>query len=574
MRYALVLALALAGAATAADKYAVYESEHFELFTDGPRGRARDVLAHFERVRSFFVKALRIRDPIVKPRIVLFESEKDYRDYALNETSAAHYFALAQRDYIVMRASTSERDRRIAVHEYLHLLIRHSDQDYPLWLNEGTAELYSNIDSVKRAVRIGSPIPEHVFLLRNDWVPLTELLEVDHESRRYNKRAHAGPFYAASWALTHMLTLDPRYRPNRARFVEQLSAGAGAEDAARECFQKSIAQVEADLREYVRRNALNVQDFEVQFDAVDEMNAGRPLGEYDWDVATADLLTGIQKHDQAAARLEALTNMQPARPEAWESRAFLALRTQEQKGRREAFEKARALGSKNPYLAYWSPVFVADSKLIRELLSGLARQYPSFIEGRIRLGQYQLSDGEPKAAYVTLKGITSINRRQVPTYFPAFIQAAWHAGNLAEARASASQFLKFSRKPGDLEQAKRLFAMAMKEPPKPGEDAPGSFSVDVVVPPPPQPHTEPVVLAGTLVNLECAEPGVLHLKAAEGVVKFLIDDPAKLRLIGAADGMGELTCGAQERPARIGYYLRPGLPGGARGVARSIEFAP
>ena len=66
------------------------------------------------------------REPVLKPRIVLFEKEKDYRDYAFNAVSAAHYVSLPQRDYIAMGPAESERNRRVAVHEYVHLLVRYA----------------------------------------------------------------------------------------------------------------------------------------------------------------------------------------------------------------------------------------------------------------------------------------------------------------------------------------------------------------------------------------------------------------------------------------------------------------
>lgn len=106
----ILLLLSFAAALIAADKYTVYESEHFELITDGSRGRAQEILAQFERVRSFFVKAMAMRDPVLKPRIVVFQNDKDYRDYAPSAVTAAHYMSLPQRDYIAIGAGTGERD--------------------------------------------------------------------------------------------------------------------------------------------------------------------------------------------------------------------------------------------------------------------------------------------------------------------------------------------------------------------------------------------------------------------------------------------------------------------------------
>lgn len=45
-----------------------------------------------------------------------------------------------------MSASGAELTR-IAIHEYVHVLVRHSGLDIPLWLNEGLAGVYSGMEA-------------------------------------------------------------------------------------------------------------------------------------------------------------------------------------------------------------------------------------------------------------------------------------------------------------------------------------------------------------------------------------------------------------------------------------------
>ena len=577
----ILLLLSFAAALIASDKYTVYESEHFELITDGSRGRAQEILAQFERVRSFFVKAMAMRDPVLKPRIVVFQNDKDYRDYAPSAVTAAHYMSLPQRDYIAIGAGTGERDKRVAVHEYLHLLVRYTDLDMPLWMNEGVAELYSNIETVKKVVRVGTPIPEHVFLIRNDWLPLQDLFVSDHDSKFYNRRQHVGPFYGISWALVHMLTLDNRYRPGYAKFSQMLSDGVAADAAVTQAYGKTVAELEADLKAYIQRNQVNVVNYEMQFDKVDEKLPGRPATAYEWDLATADLLMGVRKYTQAAARMEALTHMEPKRPEAWESRAFTAW-VMKGEGAEEAFRKARELGSVSPYLAYWAPGLTKDPKVALAALKEAVAKHPQYVEARIRLAEQLLSEREPQAAYDTLKAIGKINRRQVQLYFPPMIQTAWFLDKIEEARVAASQFVKLSVKPAERERALKLFALAMKDRPK-AQERDTWVEVPAAVTAPaaerdagewtgelPVAKTPMLFTTGALVNLECKEPGVLHVKTDSGISKLVIDDPTKLQMAGAEDGKGELTCGAQSRRVKVGYYPREGTGG----VARTIEFLP
>ncbi|MFN0103997.1 MAG: tetratricopeptide repeat protein [Bryobacteraceae bacterium] len=515
-----------------------------------------------------------------------------------------------------MGPPNGDRDRRVAVHEYVHLLVRYADTPMPLWMNEGVAELYSKIEQVKKAVQVGTPIPEHIFLIRNDWLPLAELVDVGHDSKYYNRRQHAGPFYGISWALVHMLTLDPRYKANFLALGDALANGVAPETAFQQVYAKSIAAIEKDLQTYVRGSTVPVVNYEVQFDKVDDKVAPRPVTDYEWGVATADLLIGVRKYDQAAARLEALTNMQPQRPEAWESLAFAKWINKQEGG--AAFAKARSLGSVQPNLGYYAPAFSKDRAVIREALKAVVERYPAFGDARIRLAEQHLFGGDFQISFDTLKAIAKISRKQVPAYFPAFIQAAWYLGNLDEARGAASQFMKASRTEEEKERAKKWFAFAMKDLPKrvaapvftaeqtelraPIEDDEVGVDEDSAVVRlrrKPAEQTEirapvqdrevgvdedPTVIrlrrkpltyaTGALINLECKEPAVLHFRTETGVIKVVIDSPTAFQMVNAAEGKGDLACGEQSRPAKLGFYPKDGLNGGAAAVARSIEFLP
>ena len=59
---------------------------------------------------------------------------------------------------------------------------------------------------------VGDLIRGHVYeMYQNKWIPLETILSVDHNSPYYNEKSKAGGFYNESWALTHMLMLDPAY---------------------------------------------------------------------------------------------------------------------------------------------------------------------------------------------------------------------------------------------------------------------------------------------------------------------------------------------------------------------------
>jgi hypothetical protein len=608
MRF-LLLWTAAAGLLAAADKYTVYESEHFELITDGGRSRAESILTQFERVRAFFVKNLLSRDPLLKPRIVVFHREKDYRAIAPSEVAAAHYANLPQRDYIAIGTRTGDEDSRVAIHEYVHLLVQHLDTPMPVWMNEGIAELYSNIQQVGDVVRVGTPIPRLVFEARENSLAVPALVGADHGSPLYNRRKHAGPFYATSWALVHMLSLDPAYKNGFKPLAQALADGEAPEQAFPRIFQKTPEEIEAALKRYLRANSIHVVDVPMRWRESDQKVAPREVTGYEWGVAIADLQVAARQFPKAVERLEALTRETDKRPEAWESLAF-ARWMQKDASSGEAFLNARQRGSSNGQLALWSTALTKDAMASRTALEELVSAHPEFVPGRIRLAEAQMRDGDDEAAFGTISRVKRISARVLDGYFTAYIQAAWRSGHVEEARTSSAQYTSTARTPQSKQQAERLRVLAMRDrgtrkaaPVEAALAAPPSTTAaddepvrirrrkreELTLIETQRPEDfgfdeDPAVLRmgrkalteieGTLVRVDCREPVLLTVKTESGETGLSIDEPNALAVVNSADGRGELTCGEQARKIRIGYYPKEGLDRGAAGVVRKIEFLP
>ena len=96
---------------------------------------------------------------------------------------AAFYLKGRDRDHIVMGGMGVDYDST-AVHEFVHLLVARSGTKLPLWLNEGLAELYSNLEPQGKTVHVGKLIPGQVLRLRETkWIPLDKLTEADRRLR-------------------------------------------------------------------------------------------------------------------------------------------------------------------------------------------------------------------------------------------------------------------------------------------------------------------------------------------------------------------------------------------------------
>lgn len=171
-------------------------SADFEVYSSAGERNTRDTLHEFEQARSFFTQAMGVDvGQSASIRVLIFGSKKEYEPYRPNEAAAAFYLPAPDHDYIVL-GGTGADVFPMAVHEYVHLVARHSGLNYPPWLNEGLAELYSTLKPYAGQILVGSIIPgRYQALLYDKWVPLAVILSADQNSPYYNEKERAGSLY-------------------------------------------------------------------------------------------------------------------------------------------------------------------------------------------------------------------------------------------------------------------------------------------------------------------------------------------------------------------------------------------
>src|SRR5579872_74601 len=99
----VISALSLFWPVSGADQRWVHiSSTDFEIFSSAGEGNTREILQHFERVRSFFEQAMGASPAKLDPvRIIMFGSKKEFDPYRLNDAAVAYYTQVGGRDYIV-----------------------------------------------------------------------------------------------------------------------------------------------------------------------------------------------------------------------------------------------------------------------------------------------------------------------------------------------------------------------------------------------------------------------------------------------------------------------------------------
>ena len=168
-------------------------------------------------------------------------------------------------------------------HEYTHLLVRNAARSIPVWLNEGLAEYYSTyaLESGGTRAHIGRPIAHHVELLRERFMPLSQLIAVDTASALYNEGERRSIFYAEAWALTHYLMIEMPKGPAAINtYAAGIARGQRPDDAFRAAFGIGPADFELELRRYVQRSAFRSTVFVFpQRVTVDAPDPGRRMSE-------------------------------------------------------------------------------------------------------------------------------------------------------------------------------------------------------------------------------------------------------------------------------------------------------
>jgi hypothetical protein len=243
----LIFLVSCGGKLLAADpQWIKLTTSPFEMYTTNDEKSATAALQIFEQARSFFsevsVGSTRLAEGPV--RIIAFRSEDEYARYRLSPGAFAYYLRSYSRDYIAMQ-DIAPAHYAAAIHEYTHLALEHAGLKLPLWMNEGLAEVYSSLDFDRGQVVAGRiPAARLADLHGANWLGLETLLAVDRSSPYYQAPDQMRIFYAQAWALCHMLSLSPAYRPKFTTFLLAMATEKPAARCFEEIYGKSIADIQ------------------------------------------------------------------------------------------------------------------------------------------------------------------------------------------------------------------------------------------------------------------------------------------------------------------------------------------
>ena len=552
----VLLSIGSAQAILPAEPWLKIHSTNFELFTTAGEKKGREAILYFEQVRGLFNKlAGSGSGPATPVRIIAFTSEKEYKPYRFNESADAYYQGSRERDYIVMKSIAPE-NYPVAIHEYVHLIVRHSGLDLPLWLNEGIADVYSTLKPDSGKVRFGDILPGWVRELRTGkWLDIETLLAVDYQSPLYNEKQKSGAFYAESWALAHMLYLSNDYRGKFGEFLSQVKPDDSQGAVFQQVYGKSLSQLQTDLAVYLRGTQSNAMLADVKVEKSAESPEVRAATKVESGLALADLLAVTRKREEARAAYETLARENPEDPEIELAWARLAWLNRDDDGVKHHFARAIELGTTNGKVYFDYAMMLreggAKEPEISALLSKAVQLKPDLAEAHYMLGFYASNAGRFGEAVVHLQQVKSLDRGQAFPYFRTLAYAYYRLGRAEDAKKYAESAVKSATDPRDVDLAKELLAYVTGEPAK--TDAPrrlvrrDTAGLERSIP-----------LEGTLRQVDClGGQARLHVDAAGKQMTFLVQDASRVTVRSSdPEGGYKFICGPQQ-PVKIALEYLP-----------------
>jgi len=547
------------------DRWEKIGTPDFELYTNAGDTAAREALENLQQVRGFFLKASPL--PLLDQfpvRIIVFKAPEQLEQYTLSAAQTAFFVSSARRDFIAM--SDSPHQYREAIHEYMHLIVRHSGLRLPTWLNEGWSEVYSTLRPVDDGVAVGDLIDGRIHTLNfGKWLDIDTLTSIDPHSATYRgKGDDTEMFYAESWALAHMLFLAPDYTDSFPKFLIAIHQGKNFSDACEAAYGKSGAAVYADLLKYFQRRKMYGKVYKAPLGKKSPDLEISKVDPFDARLMLADLLAAIGRHAEARQEYAELGKMLPNRFEIAESLGYLASSERNSPLAREQFERAFAAGDADPRMCLQLAVLEREAKQpadrIVAPLERALQSKPGYTDALLELGLAHIAARDYESGVAALLKIDKVTPDRATPVYSALAYGYFETGDLARARRDAETAKRYAADAGEAQRLDGMLEMIEARAKSP-------FA--------PQPGEKPLRVEGALRQIDCSSGGNrLILTIGNRLMVFELPDSKAVEFIHAS-GPGTLSvaCGPQ-KPVwlTVEYAASSVMDRAIAGVVRRIEY--
>ena len=245
-------------------------SPHYTVITDAGDHRGREIALRFEQMRTVFAELL-TKDRLNESRpltVFAFNDDKAYYQLAPlrdGKPIAAPGFMLSaeDQDFIALNLTDTDPWRAVA-RDFAHRLLIFNYPPAQAWFDEGLLQYFSTIRIDDRQVQIGGdPVllavpdsqpgqaaPDFAKLLETQpWQPFPDLFATKHDAAKLT--ASPDPLYQAEcWILIHYLVHQQKLPETGAYFGLVLNQHVPLEDAIKQAYGMSSAQLEQAVKDY------------------------------------------------------------------------------------------------------------------------------------------------------------------------------------------------------------------------------------------------------------------------------------------------------------------------------------
>lgn len=566
MRISGAILLIVAAASSAYGGWRRIASADMEILTGADERAGAGVFQRLLAVRSVVEAQTGLAHLQPVPvRVWVFGTRSEFSPFRARNEEAGYFRAGGERDHIALYAAGVETER-VAAHEYVHLLLHHAGFRLPVWLNEGTAELYSTIAATDSSVRLGEPLPAHVATLRaRALLDIGHLIAVTESSPHYNEKSKTGIFYAQSWALVHMLNFSPEYASRMPEFLSLLLGGAEPEFAFEHVWSKPLSAVGRDLKRHIesgiRPTVAPIHGPQNQRKAP----RSERVAEVEADLMLNELLGAIGRRELALQRLLVLERAHAGRPEVQAALGDAAAGVGDFSQARDRYRHAVDLGSRLGQLRYHDAIAMVELKapeedVIRRLQEAVALD-PTLFDAQYLLGSKLLAKGRAAEALEPLRAAAQGRPRDLSAW-ELLTLGYRQAGDMEQAVEAARQAGRVARSPEEIRRADGLLRSVESEP-----DATKSLRI------PAQPAKQGFSVEGLLTQVDCmGSKARLRIRHESDRVFLLVRDPGSVVLRNGGSVSAEFACGPVERRVFVEYRPLADSTYGTTGDVTAIEF--
>lgn len=600
----------------AADKWVEVSTPHFTISSNAGEHEARRIAQQFEEIREVFhVTFPTLRLDAGKPMLVIAaKNESEFKvllpDYYVSKDQkklAGMFVPAYDRDFALVRTDvtgTGENPYHSLYHEYTHFIIRLNFSYLPTWLNEGLADFYGNTLLEGFQTGIGKISINQLRVMQHfPFIPLETLLSADQRSPLYNERDRATMFYAESWALVHLLMLDPDARKEQllSKYLKAMDGTNDSLEAARSAFG-DLKKFGTRLELYTRQSSFYYQTLKNITKYSDKDYSAREMSPAETLVIQSDLLEHMGHSREALPLLKQAVELQPTLASA---HAALGLYHYQQHNNDDA-EKEYKLTEQLDPKEFRAPYYLAELQIRRDGYTGSSTPQivanlekalninPNFGPGYAVLCLAYMHREETKQKAVGA-AVQAVKLQPSRLLYAVYLGDALIAAKRdADARAIAEKLKKAAKDPAEKSLAenfsKRLVRYEEGLSAKPGSSVASSanaddfsnsndsdFTTTVVVAPAPTTETNNAAHTeeGVIQEVECSKSLPISMKFAilGSTLTLGAADIEKIKILtnGKESNIAENSCDKWKgRKARISYESASDTK--TTGKILSIEF--